>query len=126
MFTNEKGSVFLSVLIIFSIFCFMIDYRAEEFISDKKFYRETESRLILEHLLLLAQKDTAELTLSEIFSGMEGIFFYPRGDVYYKIIELRGDTVSFLLYATSIYNGKAKALYDYNVTKRKITKWNEY
>ncbi|CAH0345718.1 competence type IV pilus minor pilin ComGG [Bacillus sp. CECT 9360] len=126
MVNNEKGVVFPMVIIIAAVFISFTLFSIERYSGDKKFYKETEEKLILEQLIRLAALDiTTELASTEIIVEKKGILFYPGGDVYYECTMASETVVRVLLYASTKAERKAQSLFLYDTSQNKVIEWIE-
>jgi competence protein ComGG len=123
---NEKGFVFPMVLIIATSVLLLIGYMIDQFVLDKRFYKEVEENLISAHLLRLAVHD-----LQQEWSQMEdvtinnGIVFYPKGDVYYEIITQDDRQAEIIFYGSTMNERKAIVMIHYDKSLRKVIAWIE-
>lgn len=123
---NEKGAIYPIVIIIAAVFLSFTLFVIEGYVSDKKFYKESEEKLILEQLIRLAAKDlTAQLDLAGSIEANDGILFYPRGDVYFEMNKLDDRVIKVLLYGSSKDERKTQSLFLYDTTQKKVIKWIE-
>ncbi|WP_019242543.1 MULTISPECIES: competence type IV pilus minor pilin ComGG [Bacillus] len=98
----------------------------EAFVTEKKFTKEVQSKLMTDHLLFLAIHDSKEFLYQDITVGEDGILYYENGDVYFRIESQSKDIVSVLLYATSIKGGKGEAVYQYHIKEDRLLKWKKW
>lgn len=123
---NEKGFVFPMVLIIATSIMLLIGFMVEQFILEKRFYKEVEESLISDHLLRLAVFD-----LEQEWRGVEemtihnGILFYPKGDVYYEVISQNDKLASVRCYGSTLNERKSIAVIHYDKSLQKVVKWIE-
>jgi sugar lactone lactonase YvrE len=98
----------------------------DQYVLDKRFYKEVEEHLISDHLLHLAVTDLErEWSQIEEITISNGIVFYPKGDVYYEIITQDDAHASVRFYASTINERKALVVIHYDKSLRKVVEWIE-
>lgn len=123
---NEKGAIYPIVIIIAAVFLSFILFAIEGYVSDKRFYKEIEEKLILEQLIRLAAQDlTTELDLAGSIENNDGILFYPKGDVYFEMSKLDDQVIKVLLYGSTKDERKTQSLFLYDTSQKKVIKWIE-
>jgi hypothetical protein len=124
MIKNQRGFVYPFIIILAGAVLSLTLFSIEGFISDKQFYKEAEEKIILDHLIKLATKDTERLLgILETAEEKEGIFFYQSGDVYYDVTVINPGIVKVILYASTLTERKATGNYLYDMSKKKMVKW---
>lgn len=101
----------------------LIAVSAESFVTEKWFTNEVQSKLMTDHLLILALNDSIDFLYNDMEVGEDGILYYENGDVYYRVEIQNKEAVTVLLYATSIKGGKGEAVYEYNMKEEHLLKW---
>jgi competence protein ComGG len=125
---NEKGFVFPMVLIIATSIMLLIGYLLEQYVLDKRFYKEVEESLMADHLIRLAVSDLEEdwkRMEGEYITIHNGIVFYPKGDVYYEVMGQDDNRASVRLYGSTINERKAIVVIRYDKVLRQVVKWKE-
>ncbi|RFU65683.1 competence type IV pilus minor pilin ComGG [Peribacillus glennii] len=123
---NEKGAIYPVVAMIAAFFLSFTLFTIESYISDKKFYKETEEKLILEQIIRLASRDLiAELEINGHLAEKKGILFYPKGEVYFEASTSDDQVVKVLLYASTKDERKTQSLFHYDISQKKVVKWVE-
>ncbi|PLT34727.1 competence type IV pilus minor pilin ComGG [Bacillus sp. V5-8f] len=123
---NEKGAIYPIVAMIAAFFLTFTLFAIEGYVSDKKFYKETEEKLVLEQLIRLASADLiAELELNGNLSDKNGILFYPKGDVYFEASTVDEQVIKVLMYGSTKGERKMQSLFLYDNLQKKVVKWVE-
>ncbi len=123
---NEKGFALPMVLIISASVMLFIGYMVDQFVIDKRFYKEVEESLISTHLLRLAVHDLQqEWSQTEDVIITDGIAFYPKGDVYYQVTTQDDQDAFILLYGSTKNERKAIVTIHYDKSLRKVIQWIE-
>ena len=121
---NEKGFALPMVLIIATTIILLISYMIDQFVIEKHFSKEIEESNISSHLLLLAVHDLQkEWNQKEDISN--GIIFYPKGDVYYEVINQDAKTASIICYGSTMNERKAIVVIHYDKSLKKVVEWIE-
>lgn len=122
---NQGGYVLFPTLIVLSLILVLISTSIDAFVTEKRFEKEIESKLMTDHLLLLAIDDSSDFLRSNMRIGEDGILYYEKGDVYFRIESVNEENIGVLLYASSIKGGKAEASYVYNLNNSQISSYSE-
>ena len=123
---NEKGFALPMVLIIAASVIVLIGYMIDQFVIEKRFNKEVEESFISSHLLLLAVHDLEqEWSQKEDIIISNGIIFYPKGDVYYEVINQDAQSASIVCYGSTSNERKAIAVIHYDKSLKKVVKWIE-
>ncbi|WP_180954287.1 competence type IV pilus minor pilin ComGG [Bacillus sp. M6-12] len=123
---NQRGSVFPLVIILASVFLLMVISAAEIYVSEKKFQQETREKLMLDHLIRLAAEELlTELENAEGAVMYDGIYFYPKGDVYYQVSKLNEEELLIVLFGSTIGNRKVEVKFRYSLPAQKMIEWIE-
>lgn len=123
--TNESGYVIFPALIVLTLIIMLIVLSVEAFVTEKRFNKEVASKLMTDHLMLLAKNDAKDYLHNDLKQGEDGILFYENGDVYFRIEMKTDEEIKVLLYASSRKGGKAEASYIFNIKEEKVSKWFE-
>ena len=81
------------VMIVASVFIMFTILMIDQFIVDKKFYKEVEESLVADHLVHLAIKDVTAEWGEEIPKIIQGEISYPNGVVRYSLMKQDGPYV---------------------------------
>lgn len=125
MMNREDGYVMIPALLVLTLVLILISSSADAYITEKRFSKEASSKLMLDHLLLLAKEDYLDYVNRHSTVGENGILYYENGDVFYRIESKTNEDIKVLLYASSRAGGKAEVAYMYSISKNIITKWIE-
>ncbi|WP_409301650.1 competence type IV pilus minor pilin ComGG [Peribacillus sp. SCS-155] len=121
---KQGGFTFPFVIILAGAFLTVALFSIEQFTADKKFYKEGEEKLALDHLIKMGTNDTLEvLAEADSQKAGEGIFFYPGGDVYYSFSGLTESEIEVVLYASTKNERKMTASYIYDRVTHKMIQW---
>lgn len=123
---NEKGFASPIVLVVSTSFILLAGYMMEQFVLDKRFYKEVEETLMSDHLLRLAVRDLEREwgELEEVIIE-PGILLYPNGDVYYEVVNQNEEVALVYLYGSTVNNRKGVVLIYYDKNVGKVTEWVE-
>lgn len=123
---NEKGFTFPMVLIIATSIILLLGFTIDQFISEKRFYKEVEESLIADHLLRLAVKDLErKWNRTEDVIIENGMVFYPKGDVYYEVTFQNEEQAMIHFYSSTQNERKAITSIRYDKSLQKVVSWVE-
>ena len=122
---NQKGVVFPMVMIIASVFIMFTILMIDQFVIDKKFYKEVEETLISDHLVHLAVNEVTAEWDGEIPKIIQGDISYPNGDVHYKLTkqDVRYAYIEFSSLSKNNRTGRIIILYDKKIGR--VIEWIE-
>lgn len=124
--SNQKGFAFPMVLIIATSVILLIGYMIDQFVIEKRFNKEVEESIISSHLLLLAVHDLQkEWSQKEDLMIHNGILFYPKGDVYYEVLNQDAKSASLICYGSTINERKGLVVIHYDKSLKKVVEWIE-
>ncbi|WP_157805659.1 competence type IV pilus minor pilin ComGG [Bacillus sp. mrc49] len=122
---NQKGVVFPMVLIIASVFIMLMILMIDQFIIDKRFYKEVEESLVADHLVHLAVKEVTagwEEDMPEIF---QGDITYPDGAVRYSLLKHDG-RYAFIEFSSTTKNDRVgRIVIQYDKEAGRVVEWIE-
>lgn len=113
------------VMIIASVFIMFTILMIDQFIIDKKFYKEVEEALVSDHLVHLAVNEVTTEWGGEIPKNLKGEISYPNGNVNYKLIK-QDTRYAYIEFSSSTKNNRAGRiiiLYDKEVGR--VIEWIE-
>ncbi|WP_163102610.1 competence type IV pilus minor pilin ComGG [Peribacillus alkalitolerans] len=120
---NQSGVVFPYLLLLLLLMCLLVENKVRQYVSYRNFIVETESKLVVEHLLYMASHDPAHY--ENIQPGMKGKWDYPGGEVYFGVESITHGKAQMLIIASSHMGGKAQAQFGYDMIEKKIISWSE-
>ncbi|MCM3674136.1 ComGG family competence protein [Peribacillus simplex] len=122
---NQKGVVFPMVMIVASVFIMFTILMIDQFIIDKKFYKEVEESLVADHLVHLAIKDVTAEWGEEIPKIIEGEISYPNGVVRYSLMKQEGPYV-YIEFSSTTKNGReGRVIIQYDKEAGEVKEWLE-
>ncbi|WP_057911750.1 competence type IV pilus minor pilin ComGG [Peribacillus muralis] len=122
---NQKGVVFPMVLIIASVFIMMLILMIDQFIIDKRFYKEVEESLVADHLVHLAVKEVTAGWEAEIPEVIEGHITYPNGVVRYSLLKQDGRYALIDFFSTTNNDRVGRVLIQYDKEAGRVVEWIE-
>jgi competence protein ComGG len=123
---NQKGMVFPIMMVVAAAFISAALFAIDQYVPDKKFHKETEEKLVNDHLLKLAAKDLSIMLPQDITGKIStGIFFYQNGDVYYQVKKQGLAIVQVTIFATTKSGRRSESIFIFNLSSAKITEWRE-
>jgi competence protein ComGG len=125
MLSNQRGAVLPIMMIVAAAFLIVTYFAMEQFVIEKKFYHETEEKLIADHLFVLAVKDLQSLFSYEDYEPANGTFSYLNGTVRYTHLQSEEELFRVMLYASTNdrLTLEASAVYDTNLNR--MIEWKE-
>ncbi|MDW7614566.1 competence type IV pilus minor pilin ComGG [Peribacillus simplex] len=122
---NQKGVVFPIVMIVASVFIMLTILMIDQFILDKRFYKEVEESLVADHLVHLAVKDVTEELGEVIPDIIQGEISYPNGVVRYSLTKQDGHYV-YLEFSSTTKNGRVgRVIIQYDKEAGRVIEWIE-
>ncbi|MFP3508416.1 competence type IV pilus minor pilin ComGG [Peribacillus sp. SIMBA_075] len=122
---NQKGVVFPMVMIVASVFIMLTILMIDQFILDKRFYKEVEESLVADHLVHLAVKDVTEELGEVILDIIQGEISYPNGVVKYSLTKQDGPYV-YLEFSSTTKNGRVgRVIIQYDKEAGRVIEWIE-
>lgn len=124
MRNNEKGFTYPLSLCILTFFALFFLIGLDQYVAEKRFYKETETILVGEYYMLAAVKETENLLMNGQLPT-SGRFIYTNGEITYqrKVLSAVLDEVTFTLKFSSMEQWSALAHYD--KVQKKWVKWVE-
>lgn len=124
MLNNENGFAYPLTLSIFIVFSLYIVIQTEQFLSEKRFQKETETILKQEYYMLC--------TFQKLEQGLqggtiepEGVFKYEEGESRYQMEPLTKE-ITQVTVKQYLYSGEeAIAFCFYDMKRQKMIKWVE-
>ncbi|MGE7601244.1 competence type IV pilus minor pilin ComGG [Peribacillus sp. NPDC097675] len=122
---NQKGVVFPMVMIIASVFIMFSILMIDQFVIDKKFYKEVEETEISDHLVHLAVNEVTAEWDGELPKSIQGDISYPNGDVHYKLTkqDVRYAYIEFASLSRNNRTSRIIILYDKKIGR--VIEWIE-
>ncbi|AIE60713.1 competence type IV pilus minor pilin ComGG [Bacillus methanolicus] len=126
MINNERGFTFplsYSLFLVLSVFLLI---HAEQFLSEKKLLRETESILKQEYYMMSSVKKMEKMLQEKNeFNTINGVFQYTHGEVDYQVNHVTNSIIqaTFRLKLDSGEEYLGFVFYDKDL--RKMIKWVE-
>ncbi|AOH55686.1 hypothetical protein ABE28_015100 [Peribacillus muralis] len=122
---NQKGVVFPMVLIIASIFIMLMILMIDQFIIDKRFYKEVEESLVADHLVHLAVKEVTAGWEEETPEIFQGDISYPNGLVRYSLMKQDG-RYAFIEFSSTTANDRVgRIIIQYDKEAGMVVGWIE-
>ncbi|MFJ7754901.1 competence type IV pilus minor pilin ComGG [Peribacillus muralis] len=122
---NQKGVVFPMVLIIASIFIMLMILMIDQFIIDKRFYKEVEESLVADHLVHLAVKEVTARWEEETPEIFQGDISYPNGLVRYSLMKQDG-RYAFIEFSSTTANDRVgRIIIQYDKEAGMVVEWIE-
>ncbi|MGG0788287.1 MULTISPECIES: competence type IV pilus minor pilin ComGG [Bacillaceae] len=122
---NQKGVVFPMVMIVASVFIMFTILMIDQFIIDKKFYKEVEESLVADHLVHLAIMDVTAEWGEEIPKIIQGEISYPNGVVRYSLMKQEGPYVYIEFSSTTKNDREGRVIIQYDKEAGKVKEWLE-
>lgn len=122
---NQRGYVLFPIIMVLSLLSIMLASSIDAFVVEKQFSKEVESKMMTNHLIKLAIKDSRNFLANDMETGDDGILYYENGDVYFRIEEKNKEIFKVLLYASSLSDGKMEISYTYSLEEGKMLQWLE-
>ncbi|MGE7759279.1 competence type IV pilus minor pilin ComGG [Peribacillus sp. NPDC097895] len=122
---NQKGVVFPMVMIVASVFIMFTILMIDQFIIDKKFYKEVEESLVADHLVHLAVKDVTAEWAGEIPKITQGEISYPNGVVRYSLTKQDSPYVYIEFTSTTKNDRVGRVIIQYDIEVGRVTEWIE-
>ena len=113
------------VMIIASVFIMFTILMIDQFVIDKKFYKEVEETLLSDHLVHLAVNEVTAQWEDEVPKSIQGEIAYPNGDVHYKLTkqDVRYAYIEFASITKNNRTGRIIILYDKKLGR--VIEWIE-
>ncbi|WP_285768896.1 competence type IV pilus minor pilin ComGG [Peribacillus sp. SI8-4] len=122
---NQKGVVFPMVLIIASVFIILMVLMIDQFIIDKRFYKEVEESLVADHLVHLAVKEVTAGWEKEPQVVFQGDISYPNGVVRYSLLKQEG-RYAFIEFSSTTKNDRVgRIVIQYDQEEGRVVEWIE-
>ncbi|MGE6375346.1 competence type IV pilus minor pilin ComGG [Peribacillus muralis] len=122
---NQKGVVFPMVLIIASIFIMLLILMIDQFVIDKRFYKEVEESLVADHLVHLAVKEVTAGWGEETPEIFQGDISYPNGVVRYSLMKQDG-RYAFIEFSSTTDNDRVgRVIIQYDKEAGMVVEWIE-
>lgn len=113
------------VMIVASVFIMLTILMIDQFILDKRFYKEVEESLVADHLVHLAVKDVTEELGEVIPDIIQGEISYPNGVVRYSLTKQDGPYV-YLEFSSTTKNGRVgRVIIQYDKEAGRVIEWIE-
>ncbi|MBT2665449.1 hypothetical protein J7J00_08065 [Bacillus sp. ISL-4] len=122
---NQKGVVFPMVMIVASVFIMFTILMIDQFVIDKKFYKEVEESLVADHLVHLAIMDVTAEWGEEIPKIIQGEISYPNGVVRYSLMKQEGPYVYIEFSSTTKNDREGRVIIQYDKEAGKVKEWLE-
>ncbi|MFE5427089.1 competence type IV pilus minor pilin ComGG [Peribacillus simplex] len=122
---NQKGVVFPMVMIVASVFIMFTILMIDQFIIDKRFYKEVEESLVADHLVHLAIMDVTAEWGEEIPKIIQGEISYPNGVVRYSLMKQEGPYVYIEFSSTTKNDREGRVIIQYDKEAGKVKEWLE-
>ncbi|WP_405389442.1 competence type IV pilus minor pilin ComGG [Peribacillus simplex] len=113
------------VMIVASVFIMFTILMIDQFIIDKKFYKEVEESLVADHLVHLAIKDVTAEWGEEIPQIIQGEISYPNGVVQYSLMKEEGPYVYIEFSSTTKNDREGRVIIQYDKEAGKVKEWLE-
>ncbi|MGW6297729.1 competence type IV pilus minor pilin ComGG [Peribacillus butanolivorans] len=122
---NQKGVVFPMVMIVASVFIMFTILMIDQFVIDKKFYKEVEETLVADHLVHLAVNEVTAGWGEDIPKNLQGDISYPNGDVHY-ILTKQDARYAFIEFASSTRDNRVgRIIIQYDKELGRVVEWIE-
>lgn len=113
------------VLIIASIFIMLMILMIDQFIIDKRFYKEVEESLVADHLVHLAVKEVTAGWEEETPEIFQGDISYPNGLVRYSLMKQDG-RYAFIEFSSTTANDRVgRIIIQYDKEAGMVVGWIE-
>ena len=124
MYKNEKGAVLPVTMVVASVLIVFAFYSIEKFNLEKKFYKNVENVLVLDHILLLASHEVQNMVAHDAYVD-EGVLLFPNGTVEYVMISREERFFSMELFALTTQGLSRKVNVLYDIEEGKLVKWGK-
>ncbi|MFJ7991350.1 competence type IV pilus minor pilin ComGG [Peribacillus frigoritolerans] len=122
---NQKGVVFPMVMIVASVFIMFTILMIDQFIIDKKFYKEVEESLVADHLVHLSIKDVTAEWGEEIPKIIQGEISYPNGVVRYSLMKQEGPYVYIEFSSKTKNDREGRVIIQFDKEAGEVKEWLE-
>jgi len=113
------------VMIMASVFIMFTILMIDQFIIDKKFYKEVEESLVADHLVHLAIKDVTAEWGEEIPKIIQGEISYPNGVVRYSLMKQEGPYIYIEFSSKTKNDREGRVIIQYDKEAGEVKEWLE-
>jgi hypothetical protein len=125
MLKNEKGFTYPFVLMMIILFCFFFTYHVQFYLSEKKFFHESEIILKQEYYMHTAVKKIETALKGNLLSPGFGKYDFRAGQAIFRVESYSSNLlkITITIKLNTLEEIVGYAYYDIN--QKKMTKWVE-
>src|SRR5690606_37518007 len=125
MYRNQNGFAYPLTLTIILAALFLLTIQLDQFISEKRIVKQTETVMMQEYYLLSSFKKTDKMLMENITPEESGVYLFKDGKVSYEISPVAASLIQ-ITFKTKIGSAKEITGYAYYDTDlQKMIKWIE-